>query len=72
MKKKKNISKEVLLEAIENSLLTACKNHFGTSQNIQVTIDNEQGNVVVLAEKEVVDNVEHKRTSDFFIRCTRD
>ncbi len=60
IEKEKNISKEVLLEAIENSLLTACKNHFGTSQNIQVTIDNEQGNVVVLAEKEVVDNVEHK------------
>jgi len=60
IEKEKNISKEVLLEAIENSLLTACKNHFGTSQNIQVSIDNEQGNVVVLAEKEVVDNVEHK------------
>jgi N utilization substance protein A len=60
IEKEKNISKEVLLEAIENSLLTACKNHFGTSQNIQVTIDNEQGNVVVLAEKEVVENVEHK------------
>ena len=60
IEKEKNISKEVLLEAIENSLLTACKNHFGTSQNIQVTIDKDQGNVVVLAEKEVVKNVEHK------------
>ncbi|WZL83218.1 transcription termination factor NusA [Vallitaleaceae bacterium 9-2] len=60
IEKEKNISKEVLLEAIENSLLTACKNHFGTSQNIQVTIDKEKGNVIVLAEKEVVENVEHK------------
>ncbi len=60
IEKEKNISKEVLLEAIENSLLTACKNHFGTSQNIQVSIDKEQGNVIVLAEKEVVDIVEHK------------
>ncbi len=28
LEKEKNISKETLLEAIENSLLTACKNHF--------------------------------------------
>ncbi len=60
IEKEKNISKEVLLEAIENSLLTACKNHVGTSQNIEVTIDKEKGNVIVLAEKEVVENVEHK------------
>ncbi len=60
IEKEKNISKEVLIEAIENSLLTACKNHFGTSQNIHVTIDNEQGNVTVHAEKEVVEVVEHK------------
>ena len=29
LEQEKNISKETLLEAIENSLLTACKNHFG-------------------------------------------
>lgn len=60
IEKEKNISKEVLLEAIENSLLTACKNHFGTSANIEVTIDNVKGNVYVMAEKEVVEVVEHK------------
>ncbi len=60
IEKEKSITKEVLLEAIENSLLTACKNHFGTSQNITVTIDNEQGNVTVHAEKEIVEVVEHK------------
>jgi len=60
IEKEKNISKEVLLEAIENSLLTACKNHFGTSQNITVTIDEEQGNVTVNAEKEIVEEVEFK------------
>jgi len=60
IEKEKSISKEVLLEAIENSLLTACKNHFGTSQNITVTIDNIKGNVTVHAEKEVVETVEHK------------
>ena len=28
LEKEKNISKDVMLEAIENSLLSACKNHF--------------------------------------------
>ncbi len=60
IEKEKNISKEVLLEAIENSLLTACKNHFGTSSNIHVFIDNQDGTVAVHAEKEIVENVEHK------------
>ena len=38
LEQEKNISKETLLEAIENSLVTACKNHFGKSDNVKVTI----------------------------------
>ena len=34
IEKEKDISKETLLEAIENSLLTACKNHFGKADNV--------------------------------------
>ena len=45
IEKEKKISKSVLLEAIENSLLAACKNHFGKSDNIKVIIDNETGEV---------------------------
>lgn len=58
IEREKGIDKEVLLEAIENSLLTACKNNFGTSQNIKVIIDRDQGEVTVYAEKEVVETVE--------------
>ena len=29
LEREKNISKDTLLDAIENSLITACKNHFG-------------------------------------------
>ena len=36
LEKENNISKETLLEAIENSLLTACKNHFGKADNVKV------------------------------------
>ena len=50
LEKEKNISKETLLEAIENSLLTACKNHFGKADNIKVTIDPETCEYLVWAE----------------------
>ena len=58
LEKENNISKDVLLEAIENSLLTACKNHFGKADNVKVTINRETGDFAVYAEKEVVETVE--------------
>lgn len=62
IEKEKNISKAVLLEAIENSLLTACKNHFGKADNIRVNIDPDTGDFSVAAEKEVVEEVEDPLT----------
>ena len=58
LEKEKNISKDVLLEAIENSLLTACKNHFGKADNVKVTINPETCDFAVYAEKEVAEEVE--------------
>ena len=58
LEKEKNISKETMLEAIENSLITACKNHFGKADNIKVNINPETCDFAVLAEKEVVEEVE--------------
>ena len=58
IEKEKDISKDILLEAIENSLITACKNHFGKSDNIKVSINRENGDFHVIAEKTVVENVE--------------
>ena len=57
LEKEKNISKETLLEAIENSLITACKNHFGKSENIKVIIDPVTCEYHVYAEKTVVEEV---------------
>lgn len=54
----KNISKEVLLETIENSLLAACKNEFDRIDNIRVNIDREKGSITVYAAREVVEEVE--------------
>ncbi len=58
LEKEKNISKDILLEAIEQSLLQACKNHFGKADNVKVTIDKETGDFSVYAEKTVVETVE--------------
>ena len=57
IEKEKDISKEILLEAIENSLVAACKNHFGKADNIKVNIDRVTGAVSVYAEREVVEEV---------------
>lgn len=58
LEKEYNISKDTLLEAIENSLITACKNHFGKADNVKVVIDREGCDYSVFAEKEVVEVVE--------------
>ncbi len=58
LEKEKDISKETLLEAIENSLVTACKNHFGKSDNVKVIVNAQTGDFHVWAEKTVVEEVE--------------
>lgn len=58
LEKEKEISKDIMLEAIENSLLAACKDHFGKSDNIKVIIDRYSGEVKVFAVKSVVETVE--------------
>lgn len=58
LEKEKNISKTVLLEAIEQSLIQACKNHFGKADNVKVDIDPNTCEFSVHAEKTVVEEVE--------------
>ncbi len=57
LEKEKDISREVIMEAIENSLLTACKNHFGRADNIKVHMDRETGDYELYSEKTVVEEV---------------
>ncbi|MEE1313941.1 MAG: transcription termination factor NusA [Lachnospiraceae bacterium] len=57
LEKEKDIDKEVIMEAIEASLVAACKRDFGKADNVKVSIDRETGDMIVLAEKEVVDEV---------------
>ena len=58
LEKEKNISKDTLLGAIEQSLIQACKNHFGKADNVHVTINPETCDFSVYAEREVKEFVE--------------
>jgi len=57
IEKEKDISKDIILEALQNSLVAACKNNFGRADNIKVNIDRDTGKVNVYALKEVVEEV---------------
>lgn len=58
LEREKEISKETLFEAIENSLLTACKNHFGKADNVTVEMNRDTCDFMVVAEKVIVEEVE--------------
>lgn len=58
LEKEKGISQEVIMEAIENSLVAACKRDFGKADNVKVSMDRETAEISVFAEKTVVDHVE--------------
>ena len=58
LEKEKNISKDTLLEAIEQSLIQACKNHFGKADNVHVAINPQTCDFGVYADRTVVEDVE--------------
>ncbi|WP_024864371.1 transcription termination factor NusA [Butyrivibrio sp. FCS014] len=58
LEKEKNISKDSLFDAIENSLITACKNNFGKTDNIRVEIDRDNCDFKCYADKEVVETAD--------------
>ncbi|WP_026510795.1 MULTISPECIES: transcription termination factor NusA [unclassified Butyrivibrio] len=55
LEKEKNISRDSLFDAIENSLITACKNNFGRAENIRVEVDRDTCDFRCFADKEVVE-----------------
>ena len=59
IEKEKNISKDILLDAIDAALVSAYKRNYNTNQsNVVVNIDRETGSVKVFIQKEVVETVE--------------
>ena len=58
LEKEKQISKDILIEAIELALVSAYKKNYGTAQNVRVVIDREQGDIDVFMKRDVVEEVE--------------
>lgn len=57
IEKEKGIDKEIILEAIEQALITGYKRNFNSAQNVRVDIDRESGQIRVYARKVVVEEV---------------
>ena len=51
----KGIDKEILIDTIEQALLTAYKKNFGQARNVEVEFDRENGDIRVYSTREVVD-----------------
>ena len=62
LEKEKNISKAAILEAIENSLISACKNNFGTADNVKVSVNPDTCDYSIIQAKEVVETLGSKPT----------
>ena len=61
--REKNISKDILIDAIEAALISAYKRNYNTNQNnVLVNIDRENGEVRVFVQKEVSEQVEDTLT----------
>ena len=58
LEREKNIRKSTLIDAIQQSLVQACKQHFGKSDNVHVDIDPETGDFRLYADRTVVEDVE--------------
>ena len=58
LEKEKEISKDTLFEAIENSLKKAAKEHFGNDENCIVEMDRETGEYHLYQEKTVVETAD--------------
>lgn len=54
LEKEKGISKEVVFSALEAALVSSYKKNFGTSQNVEVNINRENGKIDIFALQDIV------------------
>ena len=58
LEKEKNISKEVIMDAIEKSLISACEKDFGKEAIIEASMDRVTGEITVFQKKLIVEEVQ--------------
>lgn len=57
----KGIKMDILIEALEDALISAYKKNYGSSQNVRVEINRDTGDIHVYYRKEVVEEVENDK-----------
>lgn len=62
LEKERNISADIILDAIDAALVSAYKKNFGSSQNVRTEINRETGDFHVYSRKTIVDEVEDDKT----------
>ena len=60
IEREKGISKDIIFDALESALISGYKKNFGSSQNVDVGIDKETGEVKVFAKKVIVEEVKNE------------
>lgn len=56
--KEKNLSKDIILSALEESILAVAKRKYGSERNIKVKVDQKTGEIKIVKEMNVVERVE--------------
>lgn len=64
LEREKNISKDSLLDAIQNSLLSACENSYGTADNVDILMDRDSCKYRVMQKKTVVEEMPEKPSAE--------
>lgn len=62
LEKERNISADIILDAIDAALVSAYKKNFGSSQNVRTEINRETGDFHVFSRKTIVEEVEDDKT----------
>lgn len=56
--REKNVTLDLVIDTLEEGLLSAARKKYGTSENIDIEVDQNTGEIVIWAHKAVVDEVE--------------
>lgn len=62
LEKERGINVDVLIDAVENALISAYRRNYGTSNNVRAEIDRDTGEIQLFASKTVVDQVENQHS----------
>jgi len=62
LEREKNISKDQIIEAVEDAIAKAYKKNYDEGQDVEVNVDRETGEVSIRISKEVVDEVTDEAT----------